>query len=68
MACYNNNNNMLSERGKSTVTRNTHLSPEAPSNQYLFGSGLSPDDRRPLRSCWRHGPAGRRGFSGGARR
>jgi len=46
---------------------NTHLSPEAPGNQYLFGCGLSSDDRRPLRSRRRHCPASWGGFTGRAR-
>lgn len=28
--------------------RDTHLSPESPGDQYLFGSGLPPNDWRPV--------------------
>lgn len=47
----------------------THLSPEASGDQYLFGGWLPPDDRRPVRrSRRRHSPAGRRRFAWRTRR
>jgi len=56
------------EKQYETHTQNTHLSSEAPGDQYLFGGGLSADDRRPAGRGRRHGPAGRRRFARRARR